>query len=47
LFLAGAVFTMRVVGTIIDGGWREPYTRLALPTEAAFVLVVGIVRVLA
>ncbi len=47
LFLAGSVFTTRVIGTIVDGGWREPYTRLALPTEAAFVLVVGIVRLLA
>ena len=47
LFLAGAVFATRVVGTIVDRGWREPYTRLALPTEAAFVLVVGVVRLLA
>ncbi len=47
LFLAGAVFATRVIGTAVDGGWREPYTRLAIPTEAAFVIVVAIVRLIA
>lgn len=47
LFLAGAVFTTRLIGTIVDKGWKDDYTRMALPVELAFVLVVGIVRLLA
>ncbi len=47
LFLAGGVFTTRVIGTAVDGGWREEYTKLALPVEGLFVVVVGIVRLLA
>lgn len=46
LFLASAVFTTRVVGTLVDGGRDAAYTKLAIPTEAAFVLVVGLVRLL-
>jgi hypothetical protein len=47
LLLATAVFATRVIGTLVDGGRDDPYTRLAIPVEAAFVLVVGVVRVLA
>ena len=47
LFLATAVFVTRVVGTLVDGGCSHPYTRLAIPTEAAFVVGVGLVRLLA
>lgn len=43
-FLAAAVFTVRVIGTLVDGGRAEAYTRLAIPVEAAFVVVVGIIR---
>jgi hypothetical protein len=45
LFLAAAVFTMRVIGTTIDGAWREEYTKTAVPVEALFVLVVAIIRI--
>lgn len=47
LFLAAGVFTTRVIGTVVDGGRDHPYTRLALPTEAAFVVAVAAVRFLA
>ena len=47
LMLATAVFTVRVVGTLVDGGKDHPYTKLALPTEAAFVVVLALVRFLA
>lgn len=44
LFLATAVLVVRVVGTVVDGGWDHPYTRLAIPTETVFVLAVAGVR---
>ncbi|MFN8051784.1 MAG: hypothetical protein U0Q22_10130 [Acidimicrobiales bacterium] len=44
LFLATGVFVSRVVGTTIDRAWGERYTRVAVPVEAAFVLVVAVVR---
>ena len=47
LFLASAVFVTRVIGTLIDGAAGEPYTRLAIPTEGAFVAVLIAARVLA
>ncbi|MEO6627232.1 MAG: DUF4345 family protein [Aquihabitans sp.] len=47
LFLASAVFVTRVIGTVIDGASGEAYTRLAIPTEAAFVAVLAAARLLA
>lgn len=47
VMLATAVFLTRVVGTLVDGGRSHPYTRLAIPTEAAFVLVTLGVRLFA
>lgn len=47
LFLATAVFTVRLIGTFVDGGWSSAYTRLAIPTELAFVVVVGAIRLTA
>lgn len=46
LILASSVLLTRVLGTVVDGGWQHPYTRLALPTEAAMVVVVGAVKLL-
>jgi len=46
-FLAGSVFTMRVIGTIIDGGWADRYTKTAIPVEAAFVLTTVAIRLFA
>ncbi len=45
LFLASAVFLSRVVGTIIDKGFNESYTKLAIPTELGFVILLGLVRI--
>ena len=44
LFLASAVLVVRILGTIIDGGWSHAYTRSALPIETAFVVALAIVR---
>ncbi len=44
LFLASAVLVVRILGTIVDGGWSHPYTRSALPIETAFVVALAIVR---
>lgn len=46
LILASSVLLTRVLGTVVDGGWQHPYTRLAIPTEAAMVAVVGAVKLL-
>lgn len=47
LFLATAVLVVRIIGTVVDGGWDHPYTRMAIPVETAFVLAVAAVRFLA
>lgn len=47
LLLATAVLVVRVVGTIVDGGRRDPYTRVAIPTETVFVFALALVRVAA
>lgn len=47
LFLAMGVFSTRVIGTLVDGGRSAEYTKLAIPVEGLFVLVVGLVRLLA
>lgn len=46
LLLASAVLLVRIVGTAIDGGRDHPYTRTAIPVEAAFVIGLALVRVL-
>lgn len=46
LLLASAVLLVRVVGTAIDGGRSHPYTRTAIPVEAAFVIGLALVRAL-
>ena len=45
--LASAVLLIRVVGTFVDDGLDHPYTRAALPIEAAFVVGLAVVRLLA
>lgn len=44
--LAVAVLVTRVVGTAIDGGWSDDYTKVAIPTETVFVLAVAAVLLL-
>ena len=36
-----------VIGTAIDGGWSDPYTRTAIPVEGLFVLALALIRFLA
>ena len=33
-------------GACVDGGWSEGYTRLAVPTEFAFVAALSLVLIL-
>lgn len=47
LFLASAVLVVRILGTAVDGGWSDPYTRLAIPTEALFVVGLLVARLAA
>ncbi len=44
LALASAVLATRIVGTVLDGAGREKYTRLAIPIELGFVIVLGAIR---
>ena len=44
LLLAGAVLVARVLGTVIDEARHDSYTRLAIPTEIAFVVLLAIAR---
>ena len=44
LMLASAVLLVRVIGTIVDRAQAEAYTRMALPTEAVFVLALAAAR---
>ena len=46
LLLAGAVLATRVIGTAVDGGWGEEYTKIAIPVETLFVVAVAAVRFL-
>lgn len=47
LFLASGVVTMRVIGTVVDGGWSSAYTRTAIPVEVGFVIALAVIRTLA
>lgn len=47
LFLAGAVFAVRLVTTAVDGSWRADYPKMAVPVEAAFVIGLLLVRLTA
>jgi hypothetical protein len=47
LLLAGAVLLVRVIGTVVDGARSEAYTRVAIPTEAAFVVALAVARLTA
>lgn len=39
LTFANVVFFTRFIFTFVDKGWKEKYTKLAIPTEAAFVVL--------
>jgi hypothetical protein len=44
LFLAAGVLLTRIVGTILDGAQREGYTRMAIPIEIGFVVILALIR---
>jgi len=37
LIFANVVFFTRFIFTFVDKGWKEKYTKLAIPTEAVFI----------
>ena len=47
LVFANTVFFTRLVFTFVDKGWKCPYTKLALPAEGAFILVLWICFIIA
>ena len=47
LIFANTVFFTRLVFTFVDKGWKCPYTKLALPAEGAFILVLWICFIIA
>ena len=42
LVFANTVFFTRLVFTFVDKGWDCPYTKLAIPAEGAFIVVLWI-----
>lgn len=47
LIFANTVFFTRLAFTFVDKGWKCPYTKLALPAEGAFILVLWICFIIA
>jgi len=37
LIFANVVFVTRTIFTFVDKGWKEKYTKLAIPVEAVFI----------
>ncbi len=38
---AATILTIRILGTAVDGGWQEGYTKLAIPCETLFVIALA------
>lgn len=47
LIFANTVFFTRFVFTFVDKGWKCPYTKLAIPAEGGFILVLWICFIIA
>ncbi len=46
LFFATTVFITRTIFLFVDKGWKCPYTKLAIPAEAAFVVALWVCFIL-
>jgi hypothetical protein len=46
LVFSTVVLTVRVIGTVIDKGWKETYTKLAIPVESVFVVLLWLMFIL-
>ena len=46
LFFATTVFVTRTIFLCVDKGWKCPYTKLAIPAEAAFVVALWVCFIL-
>lgn len=42
LFFATTVLVTRTIFLCVDKGWKCPYTKLAIPTESAFVIALWV-----
>lgn len=42
LVFANTVFFTRLIFTFVDKGWKCPYTKLAIPAEGAFIVLLWI-----
>lgn len=47
LIFANTVFFTRLAFTFVDKGWKCPYTKLAIPAEGAFIVVLWICFIIA
>jgi len=46
LIFSNVVFFSRFIFTFVDKGWKEKYTKLAIPTEAVFIGLLWLMFVL-
>jgi hypothetical protein len=46
LTFSTTVLTIRVLGTVVDKGWKETYTKLAIPVESLFVILLWLMFIL-
>lgn len=46
LFFSTTVFVTRTIFLCVDKGWKCPYTKLAIPAEAAFVVALWVCFIL-
>ncbi|MCL2105757.1 MAG: DUF4345 family protein [Oscillospiraceae bacterium] len=46
LVFSNVVFFTRFLFTFVDKGWKEKYTKLAIPAEAAFIVLLWLMFVL-
>ena len=46
LVFSNVVFFTRFLFTFVDKGWKEKYTKLAIPVEAAFIMLLWLMFIL-
>ncbi|MCB1255738.1 MAG: DUF4345 family protein [Microthrixaceae bacterium] len=42
LAIASAILVTRVIGATVDKGWSDRYSRVAVPVETGFVVLLGV-----
>lgn len=46
LIFSNVVFFTRLIFTFVDKGWKEPYTKLAIPAEGLFIIALWVCFIL-